>query len=274
MRRAGGLNGVPKARADRSRKTCQQPSRNPGRPALIPCVRNDGVVWAAGTEARAGLCPPTTRGGQPRPRPARVASTMSMAARIALDISILVVSSKWASAACFSGETARFVSRSSRLRMSASTVASSIERPCALVFQRAAAGAHLRRRGDENLNVGAGTNDGADVAAVEHGAGRLRGKAALHGDQHGAHVGKGRDDGGGVADRGRLQRRLVELCQVEALRGGDRGIAVVGLARRHRARPWPPRDRAARCRDGAARNARRGSCRACPCPRPPVRRWR
>ena len=32
-------------------------------------------------EARAGLCPPTARGGQPRPRPARVASTMSMAAR-------------------------------------------------------------------------------------------------------------------------------------------------------------------------------------------------
>ena len=59
-----------------------------------------------------------------------------------------------------------------------------------------------------------------------------------------------------------------------ALRGGDRARRGRRADGRRRAAPSPPRDRAARCRDGASRNARRAACRACPCRRRPARRWR
>src|SRR5581483_770840 len=86
---------------------------------------------AASKPSERGFCPPTARGGQPRPRPARTASTMSRAARNAASISKCEVSSKCASDAGFKGAAARFWSRSSRWRMSASTSASVMALPCA-----------------------------------------------------------------------------------------------------------------------------------------------
>ena len=70
-----------------------------------------------------------TAGRQTLGRPARTASTMSMAARTPLSISKCELSSKYASGAAFRGATGRFWSRSSRLRMSASTKASSASSP-------------------------------------------------------------------------------------------------------------------------------------------------
>src|SRR5581483_4099605 len=51
-----------------------------------------------------------------------------------------------------------------------------------LVFGGAAARSHLRSGGNEYLHVGIRTDDGADIAPVEHGAGRLRGEVALEGE--------------------------------------------------------------------------------------------
>ena len=229
---------------------------------------------APNAEARAGLCPPTTRGvnralgplGWPRRcrwRPGWPRLYPNAWYRASAH-----------PAACFRGATARWLSRSSRLRMSASTAASSISPPLRPVFGRPAAGAHLRRGGDENLNVGIRADDGADIAAVEHGAGRLGGKIALEGDERRAHFGNGGDDRGRLAHRVGLERGLVEARRIERLGGGDRGGRVVRAAAGIEQRSWPPRGRSARCRDGAGRNARPAACRACPCPTPPVHRWR
>ncbi len=60
-------------------------------------------------------------------------------------------------------------------------------------------GARLGRGGDEKLQIGVGTDDGADVPAVEHGArlaaGGMRREVPLKGEQGGAHLGVGGDDG-------------------------------------------------------------------------------
>ncbi len=65
----------------------------------------------------------------------------------------------------------------------------------------------------------------ADVAAVEHGAGRLRGKIALKSQQSGANLRDRRDDGCGLADALGFER-LVELRRVKRF-GGGRGAGHV-----------------------------------------------
>src|SRR5262249_19923961 len=82
------------------------------------------VRRATSRSGRSRLGPPRRTPGQPCARPARTASTMSMAARMAASISKCVVSSKCASGAGLSGATLRLVSRSSRRWMSARTSAS------------------------------------------------------------------------------------------------------------------------------------------------------
>src|SRR5262249_4629621 len=56
-----------------------------------------------------------------------------------------------------------------------------------------ATGARLRARGDEELDDGVGTDRGANVATVEHGARRaarrVRGEIALHREERGADAG-------------------------------------------------------------------------------------
>ena len=59
-----------------------------------------------------------------------------------------------------------------------------------------------------------------------------------------------------------------------ALRGRDRARPYRRAGGRHRAAPWRPPGRAGRYRDAAARNGPPAACRACPCRRPPARRWR
>src|SRR6478752_3008473 len=51
-----------------------------------------------------------------------------------------------------------------------------------LVFGGAPASPRLGRRGHIDLNLGIGTDDGADIAAIEHGSRRLGGKFALEGE--------------------------------------------------------------------------------------------
>src|SRR6185312_8273215 len=55
-------------------------------------------------------------------------------------------------------------------------------------FERPAARAHLGRGGDEYLHLGLRTDDGADVAAVEHRARRLGGKVPLESQQRRPHL--------------------------------------------------------------------------------------
>ena len=79
-------------------------------------------------------------------------------------------------------------------------------------FERAATRALFRRRGDEDLHVRVRADHRADVAPVEHRAGRHGGKLALEGEQRGAHLRNRRHDRGGLADCVTLQRVLVECA--------------------------------------------------------------
>ena len=114
-----------------------------------------------------------------------------------------------------------------------------------LQLESAAAGAHLGRRGDENLHVGVGADHGADVAAVEHGAGRRRGELLLEFEQGRAHVRDRRDDRRRLADLVALERDLVEACGIDRLRRGNGARLVVGVVAgieqrlRHRAVQQP-----------------------------------
>ena len=217
--------------------------------------------------------PPKRKRGQPRVRPARTASTMSMAARNAASISKCVVSSKYASGAGLKGAAARLLSRSSRRRISASTSAS-----LAGVPARSNSAARRRARTSavavtKNLHVRIRTDHRADVAAVEHRAGRRAAKLRCKLKQGGAHLGNGRDHRRRLADRRGLEGRLVESAGSSAFAAATAGHGCSGNDQR-RATPSPPRDRAGRCRDDASHNARRAACRACPCPTPPARRSR
>src|SRR5260370_2623031 len=58
----------------------------------------------------------------------------------------------------------------------------------------AAAGADLGTSGDEDFYLGAGKDNGSDIAPVEHGTGRGAPEIALEREQCGAHLRNGRDD--------------------------------------------------------------------------------
>src|SRR5262249_45076866 len=92
---------------------------------------------------------------------------------------------------------------------------------------RAAAGALLCARGDENLHVRIGRDHRRDVAPIEHRAGRTLGERALIVEERGAHLGHHGDDRGGLADRVALQRRLVEPVWIERTGRRTRAGAVV-----------------------------------------------
>ena len=174
----------------------------------------------------------------------------------------------------FKGAATRPVSRSSRRRISASTSASlmSISRP--LQLDGTALRPHLGGRGEKNLHVSIGKDDGPDIATIEHGAGRRPPETALKAEQRAAHFGNGRDHRSRLADGRALQGRLVETGSGPAprrQRPRGRGCPASDL---RRAMPSPPRGRSDRYPGAASRNARQAACRACPCRRPPARRSR
>src|SRR4030081_2097697 len=86
-------------------------------------------------------------------------------------------------------------------------------------LEGAALGAHLRGGGDEDLHVRIRADHRADVAAVEHGAGRGGRKRALERRQGGPHPRNGGHQRGRLADGLALERRLVEGGRVERCRG-------------------------------------------------------
>ena len=98
---------------------------------------------------------------------------------------------------------------------------------CRFEFERAAPGALLGRGHHEYLHVGLRTDDRADVASVEHGAGRHACEVALESQQRGAHVGDRRNDGRRFADGVAFQNLLIELFRIERARGRDRALLVV-----------------------------------------------
>ena len=134
-----------------------------------------------------------------------------MAAAMAAAASRSLVSMSSASAARCSGAAARLLSRSSRARMSDRTSPKVDVHPSRLQFGIAALRADLRAGGDEQLGVGVGRDDGADVAAVENGAAGLGGEAALALEQSVADQRVSRDARGDAADRLALQLGVVEV---------------------------------------------------------------
>ena len=200
----------------------------------------------------------------------------SMAALNAASISKFVVSSKAASSAWTRGAAARFSSRSSRRWISARTSASVIRASGLAELAEAAACALLGSGGDEQLHVGVGANDRADVAAVEHGAGLLPGEGPLIGEQRLPHLRMAGDHDGAASPRrcgaqgGSAKRRGVERLGRD---GGCRACIVrVGATRQGVARHGAI-ERAGIEMGEAVMGGDR-ACRACPCPRRPVRQWR
>src|SRR5487761_2116461 len=102
--------------------------------------------------------------------------------------------------------------------------------PLGPVFRRAAAGTHFRGRGYVDLNLGVRADDGADIAAVEHGAWRLGGESALEGKQRSTHLGDSRDYRGRLAYFVGFERGLVDTRRIERLGGGNGGGLVVRAA--------------------------------------------
>ena len=205
---------------------------------------------------------------------AMTSSMIDLAARNAASIDISDVSSKCASAAGLSGESARPMSRSSRRTISARISASSAWPPRDSMSRKPPPGAHLRARRDIELHVGVGADHGADVAAVEHGAAGLCGEGALLVDQDFPHLREHRDPRGRVGHRVRRQRVLVEIGQVDLAR---RGLGRRFIVERQAVRQQRMADGAvgqARCRAGAGGSNRQAAAPACPCRRPPGRRWR
>ena len=95
---------------------------------------------------------------------------------------------------------AAVLSRSSRARMSASTLSRLSVAPRFLQFGVAALGADLRGRLHEQLGVGVGRDHRADVAPVEHRAARLRGEPPLALEQRRADQRMRGHDRGDLAD--------------------------------------------------------------------------
>ena len=104
-----------------------------------------------------------------------------------------------------------------------------------LQFQVAALGPHLRGRGYVDLNVGIRADHRADVAAVEHGAGRAGGEVALELPQRGPHLRDAGHDGGRLPGAWVAQVGIVQGGGIEAARGGHGGLHVVepGAAPQH-----------------------------------------
>ena len=118
-----------------------------------------------------------------------------------------------ASAAAFSGAVLRFMSRSSRRRISVQDgLVFGLLAP-AQQLEVPAPGPLLGRRGDEELHVRVRADHGADVAPVEHGARCLRGELALEGQKRVPHRLVGRDHRGGLAHRGAPQAGIVQMAR-------------------------------------------------------------
>src|SRR5829696_7917661 len=105
----------------------------------------------------------------------------------------------------------------------------------------AAPRALLRACGHEQLGVGIRADDGADVAAVEHGAAGLCRKAPLQIEERVAHRLEGGDDRGGVAHLASAQALVVEALEVELApddrRGPDLGEGAAVVEERAGDRP-------------------------------------
>src|SRR6202030_3011004 len=85
----------------------------------------------------------------------------------------------------------------------------------------AAGGAHFRAGDNEQLYVGAGGDDGADIAAVKHGAGRFHGKLALVAHQRLTHLRDRRDHRRRLGDGLQFQGIVVEFLGIERHRRFD-----------------------------------------------------
>ncbi len=81
-------------------------------------------------------------------------------------------------------------------------------------------------RGEKDLHLRVGRNHSADVAPVEHGAGRSFGKIALQFHQRRAHFRVRRHDRGGFAYGMGFQRALIEAGRIEGLGGGE-GLGAI-----------------------------------------------
>src|ERR1700676_3104445 len=90
----------------------------------------------------------------------------------------------------------------------------------------AAGGAHFGAGDNEQLYVGARGDDGGDIAAVEHGAGRFHGKLALVAHQRLTHLGDRRDHRRRLGDGLQFQGIVVEFLGIERHRrlDGARGV--------------------------------------------------
>ena len=179
-----------------------------------------------------------------------------MAACTAASTFRCVVSSSCASGAGFSGATARERSRSSRRRMSARIAASSASCPAAL---SSSARRRARSSGAATTKIftsASRADDRADVAPVEHGA-RRRCRRSRAGTRAARRAPRGSPRRSRPPRRWRgLSATFSSNCRrIERARRRDRAAPCRRAAVRHRAAPWRPRDRSARCRDGAGGNA-------------------
>ena len=86
-----------------------------------------------------------------------------------------------------------------------------------------------RAGGDEDLHIGVGTDDRADVASVENRAARTRGEGALRLDQRRADARHRGDHGRRLAHLASAQGRVVEIGEAEPAGGGDRCGLVVKI---------------------------------------------
>ena len=207
MRRGGARSGAWSSNRE-GRYTA--PSARSGDHVVIVAARTAGDIAADGPRSKplpqlrraaiAGIAPSG-------PKPARNAPSMSSA----------LVSSRWASGACISGAPAANGRARHGARMSARISASSTRLAPPLNSRRRRRARTSGLGGDENLHLGIGADHGADVAAVEHGAGRRRGKLLLEVEQRGAHPRDGRNHRRGLADLVALQRGLVEARRIDRL---------------------------------------------------------
>src|SRR5580704_17443053 len=103
-------------------------------------------------------------------------------------------------------------------------------------LQHAPLGAHLGAGNDEQLHVGAGGDHGADIAAIEHGAGGFHGKLALIAHQCLAHFRDRRDHRRRLGDGLQFQGIVVEFLRIERHRrfDGARGVVerIAGIEHR------------------------------------------
>ena len=158
---------------------------------------------------------------------------MSMAARTDGSIAKCVVSSKTASWAAFRGATARFMSRSSRARMSARTAASSTVSPRPRSSRMRRRARSCGRGGHVDFHFGVGSDHSSDVAAVDHRARSRSSESALQHDQRRPDLRDGGDDGGGLGDLVGFQVVLREAGRVIGLCGGNRVRGVAEPALNH-----------------------------------------